>query len=144
MIWGVSLVATIASLLVSVDAGDKDFKTLCTSELKSPEDIKYFPMFDDHGDKKSHHVSLLEKNMYWSTWSDLEDKRDMYGFTFKQAIFSGCQNPDSGVGVYAGSPDSYTTFDALFDKIIGEYHDRQPGQMHTSDMNYRSLESKIG
>ena len=30
-------------------------------------------------------------------------------------ILSGCQNVDSGIGVYAGSHDSYTTFEELFD-----------------------------
>ena len=33
-------------------------------------------------------------------------------------ILSGCQNTDSGIGCYAGSHDSYTTFSDLFDKVI--------------------------
>jgi len=39
-----------------------------------------------------------------------------------QAIFSGCQNTDSGVGVYAGSHDSYYAFADFMDKIVETYH----------------------
>ena len=48
--------------------------------------------------------------------------KDKSGFSFKQCIFSGCQNVDSGVGVYAGSHDSYITFVDFFDKIVEAYH----------------------
>lgn len=41
--------------------------------------------------------------------------KDKYGFSFKQAIFSGCKNTDSGIGVYAGSDDSYSVFEDFFD-----------------------------
>jgi len=30
-------------------------------------------------------------------------------------ILSGCQNVDSGIGVYAGSHDAYYSFENLFD-----------------------------
>jgi len=60
---------------------------------------------------------------------------DKHGFTFKQAIFSGCQNVDSGIGVYAGSHDSYTAFADLFDPIIKEYHGHEKGAKHVSDMS---------
>ncbi len=62
--------------------------------------------------------SYLSRNMNQEVWDKLGDSYDDYGFTFKQAIFSGCQNPDSGVGVYAGSPDSYKAFGALFNPIV--------------------------
>jgi hypothetical protein len=48
----------------------------------------------------------------------MKDKKDKYGFTFKQAIFSGAKWTESGVGVYAGSHDSYYAFAPLFDKVI--------------------------
>jgi len=48
----------------------------------------------------------------------LKDKKDKYGFTFRQVIFSGSKWPESGVGVYAGSHDSYYTFAPFFDKVI--------------------------
>ena len=51
-------------------------------------------------------------------WNKLSDKSDAFGYSFKQAIFSGCKNPDSGVGIYAGSADSYEAFGALFDPVI--------------------------
>ena len=45
--------------------------------------------------------------------------------------------------MYAGSPDSYTTFSELFDPIINDYHNREPGQTHTSNMDYRTLKARI-
>jgi hypothetical protein len=45
----------------------------------------------------------------------LKNSKDSNGFSFKEAIFSGCKNTDSGIGVYAGSHDSYKAFSALFD-----------------------------
>ena len=62
--------------------------------------------------------SYLSRNLNTDVWNELKDKSDSYGFTFKQAIFSGCKNLDSGVGMYAGSPDSYPTFSPLFKPTI--------------------------
>lgn len=84
--------------------------------LKSPEDIKEVPYFPT-GTK-----SLLCKCMTPKIWEQLKDTKDKYGFTFKQAIFSGSKWTESGVGVYAGSHDSYYAFAPLFDKIIEQYH----------------------
>ena len=36
-------------------------------------------------------------------------------------ILSGCQNVDSGIGIYAGSHDSYTTFAEVFDDIVLDF-----------------------
>jgi hypothetical protein len=47
-------------------------------------------------------------------WNQLKDQKDKHGFLFKDAIFSGCKNIDSGIGVYAGSHDSYKAFAPLF------------------------------
>jgi hypothetical protein len=54
-------------------------------------------------------------------------------------VFSGVQNVDSGIGVYAGSHDSYTTFDKLFDKVIEDYHKHGKTDKHVSNMNYKEL-----
>ena len=50
--------------------------------------------------------------------NELKDKEDEFGFTLREAIYSGCVNLDSGVGVYAGSPDTYRKFAPLFDPLI--------------------------
>jgi hypothetical protein len=55
-------------------------------------------------------------------------------------ILSGAQNVDSGIGVYAGSHDSYTTFCDLFDKIIEDYHKHDKNAKHVSDMDYTKLD----
>jgi creatine kinase/arginine kinase len=50
------------------------------------------------------------KHLTPELWQKYHDKKDKHGFSFKAAIISGCQNTDSGVGVYAGSHDSYYSF----------------------------------
>ena len=86
------------------------------SHLKTPEEIVDFPYFP--GGTKS----LLAKALTRKVWDELKDKKDRFGFTLQQAIFSGSKWTESGVGVYAGSHDSYYTFAPLFDKIILDYH----------------------
>jgi len=88
----------------------------CGSHLKTPDELTGFPEFPE-GTK-----SLLCKFLSKEIWEKYKDAKDSHGFTFKQAIFSGCQNVDSGIGVYAGSPDSYHAFKDFFDKIIEDYH----------------------
>jgi len=51
-------------------------------------------------------------------------------------ILSGAQNVDSGIGVYAGSHDSYTTFCDLFHKVIEDYHKYDMKTNHVSNMDY--------
>ena len=63
----------------------------------------------------------------------------MTGFSFEQVIFSGVKNTDSGVGVYAGSHDSYYTFADLFDEVIEAYHGHKKGTYHQSDMDTSKL-----
>jgi hypothetical protein len=69
----------------------------------------------------------------------LKDKKDKYGFTFREAIFSGAKNTDSGIGCYAGSHDSYKTFAPFFDKIVEDYHKHGKDAKHVSNMNAKEL-----
>ena len=95
---------------------EKPAETVCGPHLKKPEELVGFPKFPA-GTK-----SLLMKHLTPEIWAKLADKKDKHGVSFKQCIFSGCQNTDSGVGVYAGSHDSYIVFAELFDKINEAYH----------------------
>ena len=81
--------------------------------LNSADDLTGFPNFpiEQRG-------SLLYKHLDENVWEELKDRKDAAGFGFRQAIFVGCKNPDAGIGVIAGSHDSYTTFAALFDQIV--------------------------
>ena len=54
-------------------------------------------------------------------------------------VLSGAQNVDSGIGLYAGSHDSYTTFAELFDKVIEDYHKHKKTDKHVSDMDHTKL-----
>ncbi len=67
------------------------------------------------------------------------NEKDKFGFSFIKAIFSGCQNTDSSIGVYAGSHDSYIKFAEFFDKIILDYHGHKKEDKHISDMDYKKL-----
>jgi hypothetical protein len=72
--------------------------------LKSSDDLTGFPIFPP-GTK-----SLLSKHLTREVFSKYINQKDPHGFPFKDAIFSGCKNVDSGIGVYAGSHESYQTF----------------------------------
>ena len=101
--------------------------------LKSPEDIKAFPYFP------SGTTSILSQCLTRDVWEQCKDRKDKHGFTFKQAIFSGSKWTESGVGVYAGSHDSYYAFAPLFDKVIQKYHGHGKNDKHVSDMDYTKL-----
>ena len=83
--------------------------------------------------------SLLSKHLTPTILDELNGKEDSMGFKFEQAIFSGCKNTDSGIGVYAGSHNSYSAFSQLMNPIIEEYHNHKVGTPHKSNMNYEDL-----
>jgi len=112
------------------DAG----RTMCGAHLKKPEDLVNWPQFPE-GNK-----SLCAKYLTKDMWTKYHDKVDASGVSFKQCVFSGCQNVDSGIGVYAGSEDSYTAFSDFFDKIVQDYHKHSPTDKHISDMDASTLQ----
>lgn len=83
--------------------------------------------------------SLLSKYLTPEIYAKYRGKKDAAGVSFEQMILSGCQNVDSGIGVYAGSHDSYYTFDGLFDKIVEHYHKHGKCDKHISNMDYTQL-----
>merc|ERR1712072_1105183 len=103
------------------------------SHLGSPYDIKGLPFFPT-GTK-----SLLHKCLTPKIWEQCKDRRDRFGFSFRQAIFSGSKYTNSGVVVYAGSHDSYYAFAPFMDKIIEAYHGHKPSDKHISSMDYNKL-----
>merc|ERR1740130_1133583 len=107
--------------------------TFMGSHLEGPESITGMPFFPT-GTK-----SLLSKCLTQDVWEQCKDRRDKFGFTFRQAIFSGSKWTNSGVGVYAGSHDSYYAFAPFFDKIIESYHGHKPSDKHLSSMDYNTL-----
>ena len=103
------------------------------SHLKDPEDMTGFPYFPS-GTK-----SLLHKCLTRDVWEKCKDRKDKYGFTFKQAIFSGAKWTESGCGVYGGSHESYYDFAPLMDKVIESYHGHKPSDKHISSMDHTKL-----
>jgi arginine kinase len=103
------------------------------SHLQNPEAITGFPYFPA-GTK-----SLLHQCLTREIWEKCKDRKDKYGFTFKQAIFSGAKWTNSGVGVYAGSHESYYDFAPFMDKIIENYHGHKPTDKHISSMDHTKL-----
>ncbi|APW64356.1 arginine kinase [Poseidonibacter parvus] len=85
--------------------------------------------------------SLLSKYLTKEVYTQLKDKTTPSGFTLDEAIASGVQNSDSGIGVYAGDIESYTTFSALFDPIIEEYHGFSKTDSHISNLNPNDLKA---
>ena len=79
--------------------------------------------------------SLLCKHLTDEVFEQLKDKKTSYGFTLQQAINSGVVNLDSGIGVYAGDEESYSTFAPLFDPIIEDYHGFTKLDRHISNLN---------
>ncbi len=79
--------------------------------------------------------SLLCKYLTPEIFETLKNKQTTNGFTLADAIRSGVENPDSGIGVYAGDLESYTLFAALFDPIIEAYHGFSATDRHESDLD---------
>ena len=69
----------------------------------------------------------------------MKDEKDKFGYSFREAILSGCQNTDSGIGVYCGSPDSYAKFSPLFTPLLEHYHKFSLKTGHQSDMDAAKL-----
>ena len=108
-------------------------RTKVGSHLQSPDDLVSWPQFP------ADCQSLLSKHLTKDIWDKYHDKKDNAGVSFKTCIFSGCKNVDSGIGVYAGSEQSYTAFKDFFDRIIQEYHGHGPDDRHVSDMDTSNL-----
>ncbi len=81
------------------------------------------------------HKSLMAKYLTKEVFEKLKELKTKNGFTLEKAIKSGLDNPDSGIGVYAGDMESYTLFGALFDPIIQEYHGFSKQDIHKSNLN---------
>ena len=114
---------------------DSAGSTQCNKNLESWQSLEGPLAFPDNT------KSLLSKHLTSEVWDTLKDKADSTGFTFKQAVFSGCKNTDSGIGVYAGSQDSYTAFADLMNPIIESYHGHKAGAPHESNINYLDLKT---
>jgi len=74
-------------------------------------------------------------------WEEYKDMSDASEVTFKTCIFSGVKNLDSGIGLYAGSHDSYTKFNKLFDAVVLDYHGHKVEDSHVSDMTSEGIEN---
>ena len=83
--------------------------------------------------------SLLSQNLTPEMYEKLKDKKTANGFTLDDAIRSGVENLDSGIGVYAGDMESYETFGELFEGIISQYHGFGKEDKHKSNMNPNDL-----
>ena len=112
------------------DAADTTIETLeVGSHLNGVESLTAMPKFPDDCN------SELKKCLSPAIWKKYHGKKDKQGVSFETCIFSGCKNVDSGIGVYAGSHDSYYTFNGLFDQVIKNYHKHGKGDKHVSNMN---------
>jgi len=111
-------------------------KPILKSNFTSVEELNDFSKFFPAGTD-----SALSRNLTKEIWEEYKDQSCPKGVSFKTCIFSGVYNLDSGIGVYAGSHEGYTTFNKLFDKVIEEYHGHGVEDKHVSDMNYEGLQN---
>ena len=88
-----------------------------------------FPQFPDSCQ------SLLSRYLTRDVFESLKGKVTANGFDLAKMIQSGVVNLDSGIGVYAGDEESYTTFAELFDPIIADYHGFDKNDHHRSNLN---------
>jgi arginine kinase len=109
------------------------FKEHATSE--SLDDLNTFFKPDTN--------SALSRNLTQEIWTEYKDKSCSSGVTFKTCCFSGVANLDSGIGLYAGSHDAYSTFNKLFDKVVKEYHGHEADASHVSDMDATKLTNGV-
>ncbi len=98
-------------------------------------------MTEKYPDSLKGSKSLLAKYLTPEMFEELKDKKTSNGFTLSDAINSGVQNPDSGIGVYAGDEESYEVFAPLFDKIIEDYHGFTKNDKHISNLNPNDLDA---
>ncbi len=87
------------------------------------------------------HKSLMAKYFTKEMFEKLKDKKTSNGFSILDAVNSGVENPDSGIGVYAGDEESYKLFAELFDPIIEEYHGFKKSDKHQSNLNPDDLKA---
>lgn len=66
--------------------------------------------------------SLLSKHLTAERLTELKEKKTKVNGTLADCIRSGCENTDSGVGIYACDPEGYTTFAPVLDAVIKDYH----------------------
>jgi len=85
--------------------------------------------------------SLLAKYLTPEIFELLKDKKTPNGFTLGEAIHSGVENLDSGIGAYVGDEESYEVFAPLFDPIIEEYHGFSKDDKHKSNLNADDLKA---
>ncbi len=83
--------------------------------------------------------SLMSQYLTNDIFEKLKARKTEYGYTLKGVINSGLENPDSGIGVYAGDAQSYILFRDLFDPIIENYHGFTPTEQHQCDLNVDNL-----
>jgi creatine kinase/arginine kinase len=104
------------------------------SHLNQASEVTKFPKFPDDCN------SELKKCLTPAVWKKCAGKKDKAGVPFEVCIFSGCKNIDSGIGVYAGSHDSYKTFAPLFDQVVENYHKHGRSAKHVSNMSADKLQ----
>ena len=85
--------------------------------------------------------SLMAKYLTPEIFNELKEKKTNNGFSLQDTIQSGIDNPDSGIGAYAGDAESYEVFAPLFDKIIEEYHGYPKNGKHKSNLNPHHLDA---
>eukprot|EP00798_Chlamydomonas_sp_ICE-L_P002682 gene2682-12915_t len=79
-------------------------------------------------------VQCFDKAYYDSLSDDLKPR-------FLKCLDSGCENPDSGMGCYANSPDDYETFKGFFKPALERYHKVDlSSKVHINNWDFAGVE----
>ena len=108
----------------SVEKIIQPWATLKDEVLKQCEDI-----IQDNPDNRGCKYTIA----YLSTEEGM-NLSDEDGATFYKCVKTGLDNPDSGLGCYAMTPEDYSKFGGFFDKVIRDYHGDETGEKkHITD-----------
>uniref|UniRef100_A0A2C9JC99 Arginine kinase n=1 Tax=Biomphalaria glabrata TaxID=6526 RepID=A0A2C9JC99_BIOGL len=101
---------------------DDSSKQVKKNESKMMEKLTLDELWARLCDPPTECNSLLKKHLTQESLDDLRELQTKFGGKLEDCIRSGCENTDSGVGVYASDPDAYTVFAPLLDAVIKDYH----------------------
>lgn len=115
-------------------------KFSCPGDKKDESNMFNYIKFDEcpkFGDNAKSAMSKVVPSVY----EELKDVETAGGYTFSNAIQTGCLLPHLGVGCTAGDEESWTKFKSLYYPVIKAWHGYDPEtQSHPTNLDSTLLE----
>lgn len=90
--------------------------------------------------KVSNPDNLMAKHFDTSYFNSLSEDLKV---RLEKICRSGVENPDSGMGCYAMSPDDYDVFEPYLDKVIRDYHKIKGEVHHVTNWDLSTVKDKL-